>query len=396
MFFKGAISADSHIVEPPNCYIDYIEPKYRDTAPHVERRENGQDMYIIDGMKKTLPMGFLDSAGMTPDERKIHAATTKFEGIRKGGWDPLARLPDLDRDGIAGEIIYASVGMILCTHPDKEYKDACMTAYNRWLQEFCGAAPNRLFGLAQTAVLSVDSAIADFRKAKEMEMVGMMMPGNPIYEDYDHPDYDALWQCATDLDLPICFHILTAKEGDAASVFTKVRGHQLNGFMRIIRAVQDVVGVLTLGGVFERHPKLKMVCAEGDAGWMPHYMYRMDHAAAFNIGGGIVEGLTKPPSEYIKSNVHMTFQDDWTAFEFRNIVGHTQLLWANDYPHSDSTWPTSQDLLATHAGDLSLAERSAILRDNTAGLFNLPVKDMPMIQEAIKEAKKTSKSAEVA
>ncbi|HCO89565.1 MAG TPA: amidohydrolase, partial [Alphaproteobacteria bacterium] len=269
-----------------------------------------------------------------------------------------------------------------CTHPDAEYKDACFKAYNRWLQEFCGGAPNRLFGLAQTAVLDVDSAIEDFRRAKEMGMVGMMMPGNPMYEDYDHPDYDALWECATDLDLPVCFHILTAKEGDLASAFAARRGHPLNGFMGIIRAVQDVVGVLTLGGVFERHPKLKMVCAEGDAGWMPHYMYRMDHAAQFNVEGGIIPGLSKLPSEYLKSNVSMTFQDDWVAFKTKDLMNYKQLIWANDYPHTDSTWPHSQELLAEHATGLTPEETRAILRDNTARLFNLDVTAMPMMEAA--------------
>ncbi len=382
MFFKGAISADSHIVEPPNCYVDFIEPKYRDVAPHVVRQDNGQDLYVIKDLKQTVPMGFLDGAGMTPKERAEHVATTKFEETRKGGWDPLARLEDMDRDGIAAEIIYASVGMVLCTHPDAEYKDACFKAYNRWLQEFCGGAPNRLFGLAQTAVLDVDSAIEDFRRAKEMGMVGMMMPGNPMYEDYDHPDYDALWECATDLDLPVCFHILTAKEGDLASAFAARRGHPLNGFMAIIRAVQDVVGVLTLGGVFERHPKLKMVCAEGDAGWMPHYMYRMDHAAQFNVEGGIIPGLSKLPSEYLKTNVSMTFQDDWVAFKTKDLMNYKQLIWANDYPHTDSTWPHSQELLAEHATGLTPEETRAILRDNTAKLFNLDLSAMPMMEAA--------------
>ena len=187
----------------------------------------------------------------------------------------IAAFADRLQDGLAAEIIYASVGMGICMHRDAEYKDACMKAYNRWLQSMCSEAPNRIFGLAQTAVLSVDSAIEDFRRAKEMGMVGMMMPGRPIHEDYDHRDYDALWECATDLGLPICFHILTSRDG---SINMPHRGHAMNNFLGIIRAVQDVVGLLVLGGVFERHPKLKLVCAEGDAGWMPHYMYRMDHA----------------------------------------------------------------------------------------------------------------------
>ncbi len=385
MFFKGVISADSHIVEPPNCYVDFIDPKFREDAPHVVRKPNGQDIYVIKDMKQSVPMGFLDGAGMTVPERQKHVATTKFEETRPGGYDAKARLVDMDREGTAAEIIYASVGMVLCSHPDPVYKDAAMKAYNRWLQSFCEGAPNRLFGLGMTAALSVDSAIKDFRRCKEMGFVGMMMPGEPIQSDYDKPEYDALWQCAVDLDMPVCFHILTSKEGNIDSVFSApARGHPLVGFMKIIRAVQDIIALMVLGGVFERHPKLKLVCAEGDAGWMPHFMYRMDHAANFNVDKGIIPGLSMLPSGYLKRNVFMTFQDDFVAFQNVNagITDYRQLLWANDYPHTDSTWPNSQALLARQAKDVAPDKLRAILRENTASLFNLPLDKIPAMQMA--------------
>jgi len=129
---------------------------------------------------------------------------------------------------------------------------------------------------------------------------------------------------------------------------------------------------MVLGGVFERHPRLKLVCAEGDAGWMPHYMYRMDHAARINAEGGIIDGLSKLPSAYIKSNVWMTFQDDPTAFHAVDIMPHQQLLWASDFPHTDSTWPRSQQLLADHAAHITEEQRQDIMRENAAKLFNLP------------------------
>ncbi len=380
MFFKGVISADSHIVEPPNCYVDFIDPKFREDAPRVERLPNGNDTYVIKDMKRTIPMGFLDGAGMKVAERKQHADNIKFEHIRPGGYDAKARLADMDREGTAAEIIYASVGMVLCTHPDPVYKGAAMMAYNRWLQSFCEGAPNRLFGLAMTPVLTVDSAIEDFRRAKEMGFVGIMMPGNPASGEYDQPQYDALWECAVDLDLPVCFHILTAKGDGVDEALRGKRGHPLNGFMGIIRAVQDIMGMMVLGGVFERHPKLKLVTAEGDAGWMPHYMYRMDHAAFTAADDGIIKGLSKLPSEYIKSNVFMTFQDDYIAFRNANEENYKQLLWANDYPHTDSTWPNSQALLAKHASKLPAHMTQAILRENTARLFNLPLDKIPPMQ----------------
>ena len=179
MIPPGAISADSHVVEPPNCYIDFIDPKFRDRAPRVVTQPDGSDAFHIDGMKKDVGLGLMDGAGFTVADRNRRVRGMKAHEVRPGGWSGKARAEYMDRDGIAGEVIYASVGMALCLHRDAEYKNACMQAYNRWLQSFCAELPDRLFGLAQTAVLSVDSAIEDFRRAKEMGFVGMMMPGHP-------------------------------------------------------------------------------------------------------------------------------------------------------------------------------------------------------------------------
>lgn len=373
MYYPGAISADSHIVEPPNCYVDFIDPKYRAVAPRVVRHESGRDQYLIKDLDRTVPLAFIDGAGIKPSVRNASLKSKTFEKVRPGAYDGNARMADMDRDGVAAEIIYASVGMVLCTHPDLDYKRACMLAYNRWLETFCAEQPRRLFGLAQTAVASVDDCIEDMHRAKAQGHVGMMMPGDPMHADYDHPDYDALWECAVDLNMPICFHILTAKRGSTQHAFRAERGHNLNAFMGIIRAIQDIVGLFVLGGVFERHPKLKLVCAESDAGWLPHYMYRMDHAAGTAADDGIIEGLSKLPSEYVKENVYATFQDDYVAFLTKDLTNHKRLLWASDYPHSDSTWPNSQSLLANHAAGLSEIERHDILRNNVIELFDLPL-----------------------
>jgi predicted TIM-barrel fold metal-dependent hydrolase len=379
MIPAGIISADGHVCEPADCYVDHIDPKYRDDAPRIVRQDDGTDAFIVPGMKRPVPLGFIDGAGFGPRERLERAKTMTFSDVRPAAYRGAERVPFMDQDGIAAELIYASVGMGICMHRDAEYKDACMWAYNRWLAEMCADAPDRIFGMAQTAVLSVDAAIADFQQAKDMGFVGMMMPGDPIHEDYDHTDYDALWECASDLGLPICFHILTSRAG---SMHAETRGHPMNNFLGIIRAIQDVVGLLVLGGVFERHPNLKLVVAESDAGWLPHYMYRMDHAARMNAEGGIVKGLSKLPSEYIRSNVYATFQDDLTAYHTFNLFPYEHLLWASDFPHTDSTWPKSRQLIAEQASHLTEEQHQAIFRDNTATLFNLPAGNRSWRMEA--------------
>ena len=133
-----------------------------------------------------------------------------------------------------------------------------------------------------------------------------------------------------------------------------------------------LIGLMVYGGVFERHPKLKLVVAESDVGWLPHYMTRMDHSAKLNAEGGIVRGLSKLPSEYVKKNVWGTFQDDVTAYHSFYMMDYTHLLWASDFPHTDSTWPRSRQLIAEQTPHLTEEQKQAIFRDNTANLFNLP------------------------
>jgi hypothetical protein len=153
MIPAGIISADGHVCEPPNCYVDYIDPKYRDDAPRVVEQPDGTEAFVVPGMKKPIGLGFIDGAGFGVKERADRAKKIRFSDIREAAYGGAARVPYMDQDGLAAEIIYASVGMGMCMHKDNLYKDACMKAYNRWLQAMCSEAPDRIFGLAQTAVL---------------------------------------------------------------------------------------------------------------------------------------------------------------------------------------------------------------------------------------------------
>ena len=360
------ISADSHITEAPGTYIDHIDPKWRDRAPHlVDGGERYGDLFVIDGMDRPVPMGLVAAAGKPAEE--IRVTGVRFDQLHRGGWDPVARLADQERDGVSAEIIYPTVGMQLCNHPDFDYKKACFDAYNRWLAEYCAPAPARLIGCGQTAMRSPDEGIADLQAIRELGLRGVMMPGQPAVEDYDSPAYDAFFEAAVDLELPLSFHILTTRS-------ERTRGPKMNGFLSVVRGCQDIMGMLVLGGVFERHPGLRVVCVEADAGWVPHFMYRMDHAFKrhrYWLPPG--QELTRMPSEQFAEHIYVTFQDDWTAFRFADAMNWRRLMWANDFPHSDSTWPWSQELLEQHAAGLSEEQRRAILCENVAQLYGIDV-----------------------
>ena len=124
-------------------------------------------------------------------------------------------------------------------------------------------------------------------------------------------------------------------------------------------------------GVFMRHPALRIVSVEADGGWIPHYMYRMDHAYQRHRHWMRGQELERLPSEYFREHIYFTFQDDYTAFQFKDHLNIERMMWANDYPHSDSTWPWSQELLARHLGHMSEWEKDRILHDNVAELYRL-------------------------
>ena len=365
---KPIISADSHITEPPDCYKGHIASRYRDTAPYITEMQGLGDVFVIHGIPAPIPLGLVAAAGLDPKD--IKAEGVSFASLHRSGWDPKARAADQERDGIAAEILYPTVGMMLCNHPDVAYKQACMEAYNRWLAEYCAGAPGRVFGLGQTAVASVAGAIEDLQRMKKAGFVGVMMPGEPGTPfDYDDPQFDPLWEAAVDLGMPLSFHILTSR----SSGLNAARGPKINAFLQIIRSCQDVMGLFIFSGVFDRHPRLKLVCAEADAGWVPHYMYRMDHAYEYHRYWMKAPPLERKPSEYFRENIAMTFQDDYVAFQCKDLVNIRRLMWASDFPHSDSTWPRSRAVLREQTAHLTGEERDWICHDNVAEWYGLDV-----------------------
>ena len=101
------------------------------------------DVMLIDNGKSLVPFWLVAAAGRPTEEVRLDTGK-RFDDLWRGGWDPVARLADQDLDGVVAEVIYPSVGMLLCNHPDVDYQHACFDAYNQWIAEFCATAPDRL------------------------------------------------------------------------------------------------------------------------------------------------------------------------------------------------------------------------------------------------------------
>ena len=400
-----AISADSHIIEPPEAYARHIDPAFRDRVPRLVHDEVRGDSYVIDGLPGQIAVASISACGKRarpavdgggnpqfwfdllpppfpdgPYAEGIVAAPPQLMGAMTfadapaGGWQTGPRLEAQDRDGVIAEVLYPTMGMVLCNHPDSAFQHACFRAYNRWLQEMVAEAPGRLFGIGQTALRSVEEGVEDFRRIKEMGFVGVMLPGAPDIEgDWFEPQFDPLWETAQDLGLPVSFHTLASSRNKAAGpqMLVAKKGKNVNFGQPVLRANQDAITDFILGGIFQRFPKLKLVCVEAGAGWAADYVYRIDHFYNQHRFLNKVDDIGQRPSEYFFENVYLTFQDDPVALSLIGRLNSRRLLWANDYPHSDATWPWSRNILAQHMKELSADERRWILHDNVKELYGL-------------------------
>ena len=315
---KPIISADSHITEPADIFKGRLSKKYQDIAPYMKRRDEGGDVFIIDGMDHPYPVTLASAAGKRGKalQQQVFA---NFMDCHHGGWDPKKRLQDQDKDGVGAEVLYPSLGMYLASHNDPQYASAMFEAYEEWLAEYCSVAPDRLIGLGQTAMVTVEQGIKDLERSKKNGMKGVLLPGFPVLEDYDSKIYDDYWAACVDLEMPPSFHILTYRGNTGRD---QGRG-------------------------------------------------RMDHAADRNRE--VDYFLPKMPSEYLFENIYLTFQDDLVAFKVKDMLNTKRLMWASDFPHLDSTFPGSQALLAEHTANLTDEEKTDILHDNCADLYKLNV-----------------------
>ena len=203
------ISADSHVTEPPDLWETRIDKAFRDRAPRYAHDESqGGLLFLIDG-QLPKPVNVNIAVGQRPEDYS-EFFKKGLESARPGGWDPLARLDDMDTDGIEAAVLYTSQGFRLFALDDSAYQEACFRAYNDWLAEYCSQAPRRLFGIAMVSLFDIDHGIAELRRCRKLGHRGAMIWGVPP-EDLPFADarYEPFWSEAAALAMPLSLHIAT-------------------------------------------------------------------------------------------------------------------------------------------------------------------------------------------
>jgi predicted TIM-barrel fold metal-dependent hydrolase len=359
---EGIISADSHVTEPADLWSNYIDPAYRDRAPHIERREE-TDVVVCDTASMVMSIGLLHGAryawGESPNPKG------RYDDIPTTGWDAAARIPEIEADGVHSEFVYPTVAMYFWSIEDVAFGEACFRAYNDWLVDFCRPLSARFKGCGMVMLEDVDRGMAELRRVKEMGLSGAMIAVNPAgTKPYHDPVYEPFWAAAEETGLPVSLHVSTDRRRDLGDDPTVKLLHYT--------AVHRVLVSMVYAGIFDRYPGLRVVSAENDAGWAGNIIERMDYFYAGSRWKTIRTGdapIKRLPSEYWRDNVSYTFMRDRTAMLAREVIGVDNLMWGSDYPHGDSTYPNSQDTLAEIMAGVPEEDQRKVLRDNAARMY---------------------------
>jgi predicted TIM-barrel fold metal-dependent hydrolase len=329
------ISADSHVMEPRSLWLELPSP-FRETL-----------------------------------QEQLDRFAFKSETMPAGAFDPRARVADQKRDGVAAEILFPNDGMGIFGLDGGAVQQAAFRLYNDWLADFCKTAPKNLFGVPCVSSYDIEAAVVEMRRAHDMGLIGLMVwqvpdPQLPFTSDH----YDPLWAAAAEAGAPVHMHILTghsyARRLAKITGYEKIRGSVNTKQNDTINALFDLI----FSGVFDRHPKLRVVLAESECGWLPFILQQWDYYFdRFRSKESM--GIERKPSDIFNEHVYCTWLEDYSGTRQFSWWGQDNLMWSNDYSHPNSTFPYSRENILHHIGKLPVDVQHKLIRDNAIRLYGL-------------------------
>ncbi len=361
------ISADSHVFEPVNLWETRMDRKFRERGPRFVADYQGKPgtFFVCDGIDARA-IASIAAAGI-PKEDLIKFKDVHHRDLRSGGYDPVERLKDQDIDGVSGEVLYATYAMQLYAIQEAALQEAAFHTYNEWLVEMCSHAPARLKGLALISVYNVDHAVKALQHWTQRGLCGAMIAAVPPEgTEYSDALYDPFWAAAAEIGAPISIHTLTSNRKASYRFEREVRGAAR--YPENPMEVMLTLGEILTSPLFDRHPRLKLVLAEADTGWLPWLLERVNRGhERYAKQNGIRTELK--PSEYFHRNVMAAFIQDRVGVYTREFTGADNLMWSSDYPHTDTTWPRSRQSIERDFAGVSESDRYKMTFTNAARLY---------------------------
>ena len=202
--------ADAHMLEPPGLWTEGVSRRFRDRAPRIIK-DPGEHKGLFFTCEQLPPLRISGAfaAGKTFDKKFLKAG---LDSAPAGGWNPAARLKDMELDGVEAAVLYTTMGFVLFWIEDAEFQEDCFRVYNDWLAKFCSYAPGKFAGLAMISLFDVDRARRELERCAKMGLKGALIWAAPPEDrSYTQYAYDPFWAAAQELKMPLSRHTLTGR-----------------------------------------------------------------------------------------------------------------------------------------------------------------------------------------
>ena len=372
------VSVDDHIVEPPGAFVDRFPAKYADDAPRVATLDDGSETWLYAG--HSLPnVGFNAVAGRPVSEYSFDP--TRFADMRRGAWDIEARVADMDLNGVYASLCFPSFLPGFCGQRFQQLTDdpdlalAAVRAWNDWnIEEWSGAYPDRMIPCQITYFLDPEVGAAEVYRNAERGYRAISFSEAPHslgFPSLHSGHWDPIMAACEETETVVCLHVGSSGTSPATSP----------------DAPSDTVGVLFFGyAMFAavdwlyskipvRFPNIKIALSEGGLGWVAGLLDRLEHVRKYDSMYGTWNDVELSPADTLRRNFWFCAIDDPSAFDHRHYIGLENLMVESDYPHADSTWPNTQELLRKQLAGIPADEVARICWANASALFRHPIPD---------------------
>jgi predicted TIM-barrel fold metal-dependent hydrolase len=374
---RTLITTDCHVAAPYSV-IEELPESYRQWFPRVESRDDG-DYLVSPAPPREMVM---TDAGPTVVKIEGDTAVRSAVGAAdeaQPSFEPAEVLADLERDGVRGAVLIGRIAVSHDTMPIEADVAYCEVV-NDWAADHWRPYLDRVAPGIILPYRDVAACVNELERCAAKGMRPALLPDGIGTDPYHRESWEPLWEAANSLKVPISMHVggtrLPPNPTWPGEVY---KGLAFVGWYNQCVGMGETLGWLTFSGVFERYPDLHVIMTEGYAGWLAFAIQFWDHhwndsrfkdIANF---GDWAPSLQAPPSYYLKRQAHATFMWDPLAIEVRHITGTDCLLWGNDYPHREGSFPWSQEWVDKQFAGVPEDEIDAMVRGNAAKLFNLSV-----------------------
>jgi predicted TIM-barrel fold metal-dependent hydrolase len=389
------IDSDAHVIEPPDMFEKYLEPKFRDRLPYAWAGYQGEPLAFgfelripaPGGGEYVMPFGRDPLTGKNAIDAHSHFASLEagaritlpgqdeaYAEFARQGFPPEMYKVAMEQTGIDYMVVYPSVGLLATAVPNLEADRAAAyrRAYNNWLHDFCSATGGRVFGAASVDLRDAEEAAREARRCvKDFDFKAVHINPVPVCEHRLYDDfYEPLWNALEDLNVPLAIHTGTGTAADEMLYYYLPRLRTAQTTVAFTMGNMLACTALIMGGVLERHPKLKVVYLESGAGWVPFWLDRLAASVQGGFRGLEIPGLKLHPMDYFKRQCFISADpDDPGIPQVISYLGDDNIVTATDFGHPEGRHYAVAVKAMMELPGVSLESKKKIMWDNALRLY---------------------------